>query len=68
LWAQRKKRTHNRGKKKAEVEGEAELVKVPKTFVLRKGESGKSLKLLVNDIRMIMLPNTAERLKVSESL
>merc|ERR1712137_388644 len=57
----RKKRTHNRGKNKpTEEEG---AVKIPKTFVLRKGEVGRSIKTLVSDIRQVMLPNTAERLK-----
>jgi len=52
----KKKRTHKKP-------NEEELSKIPKTFVLRKGETGRLIKTLVSDIRKVMLPNTAERLK-----
>ncbi|KAJ3188859.1 hypothetical protein HDU85_004573 [Gaertneriomyces sp. JEL0708] len=52
----RKKRTHV----KPDL---AALEKVPKSFVIRSGVVGKSLAQLVKDVRKVMEPNTASKLK-----
>ncbi|KAJ3210278.1 hypothetical protein HDU67_005436 [Dinochytrium kinnereticum] len=52
----KKKRTH------AEGPGDA-AAKIPKSFVIRSGAVGKSVQLLVKDVRRIMEPNTAAKLK-----
>lgn len=38
---------------------------VPKSFIIRHGQVGSSLSQLVRDLRKVMEPNTATRLKVS---
>jgi hypothetical protein len=58
---QRKKsRTH---KKPGEGEN-PNAPKTPKTFVMRSGEVGHSVMGLVSDIRRVMEPNTATKLRV----
>ena len=37
---------------------------VPKSFIIKHGQVGSSLTQLVRDIRKVMEPNTASRLKV----
>jgi ribosome biogenesis protein SSF1/2 len=39
--------------------------RTPKSFVMRSGVVGKSVRSLVHDIRRVMDPNTASRLRVS---
>ncbi|KAG0042547.1 hypothetical protein BGZ83_000342 [Gryganskiella cystojenkinii] len=55
----KKTRTH----KKAEEGENPNAVKVPKTFVMRSGEVGGSVMGLVSDIRRLMEPNTATKLR-----
>ncbi|KAG0357106.1 Brix domain-containing protein [Gamsiella multidivaricata] len=57
--ARKKNRTH----KKAEEGENPNAAKVPKTFVMRSGEVGHSVMGLVNDIRRLMEPNTATKLR-----
>ncbi|KAG0337837.1 hypothetical protein BG000_004891 [Podila horticola] len=57
--ARKKNRTHAKPE-----EGEnPNAVKVPKTFVMRSGEVGSSVMGLVGDIRRLMEPNTATKLR-----
>lgn len=37
----------------------------PKSFIIKHGQVGSSLTQLVRDVRKVMEPNTASRLKVS---
>lgn len=37
----------------------------PKSFIIKHGQAGSSLTQLVRDVRKVMEPNTASRLKVS---
>ena len=53
----RKTRTHLKGSN-AKEEG------TPKSFIIKHGQVGASLTQLVRDIRKVMEPNTASRLKV----
>ena len=58
----RKHRTHLKGgvaSNPAVAEG------VPKSFVIKHGQVGTSLSQLVRDVRKVMEPNTASRLRVS---
>ncbi|KAF8941118.1 hypothetical protein BGZ58_002224 [Dissophora ornata] len=57
--ARKKTRTH----KKAEEGENPNAQKTPKTFVMRSGEVGHSVMGLVNDIRRLMEPNTATKLR-----
>lgn len=59
----RKTRTHVRGDASAPT-----AVNIPKSFVVKHGEMGTSLTQLVRDVRKVMEPNTATRLKVSGTL
>ncbi len=61
----RKNRTHLKGGV-ASAPGTAEGV--PKSFVIKHGQIGHSLTQLVRDVRKVMEPNTASRLRVSISL
>ena len=55
---QRKTRTHLKG-------GNAkEETTTPKSFIIKHGPVGSSLTQLVRDMRKVMEPNTASRLKV----
>lgn len=58
----RKNRTHLKGGV-ASNPGTAEGV--PKSFVIKHGQVGTSLAQLVRDVRKVMEPNTASRLRVS---
>ena len=58
----RKNRTHLKGGV-ASNPGAAEGV--PKSFVIKHGQVGTSLTQLVRDVRRVMEPYTASRLKVS---
>ena len=54
---QKKTRTHK-------PEGEGSFAeKVPKSFVLRRGKVDKGVRELVEDLRELMLPHTASRLR-----
>ncbi|KAF9162987.1 hypothetical protein BGX21_010433 [Mortierella sp. AD011] len=57
--ARKKTRTH----KKADEGENPNAPKVPKTFVMRSGEVGHSVMHLVSDIRRLMEPNTATKLR-----
>ena len=58
----RKNRTHLKGGA-ASAPGTQEGV--PKSFVIKHGQVGTSLTQLVRDVRKVMEPNTASRLRVS---
>ncbi|KAI6043053.1 Brix domain-containing protein [Pisolithus marmoratus] len=53
----RKHRTHQKGAARTSEDG------VPKSFVIKHGQVGTSLTQLVRDLRKVMEPNTASRLK-----
>ncbi|KAH7889924.1 Brix domain-containing protein [Phlebopus sp. FC_14] len=55
----RKNRTHLKGAGASESTGE----NVPKSFIIKHGQVGSSLTQLVRDLRKVMEPNTATRLK-----
>jgi ribosome biogenesis protein SSF1/2 len=57
----RKTRTHNKGTQPATV---STSDNVPKSFVIKHGQVGSSLAQLVRDVRKVMEPNTASRLRV----
>ena len=57
----RKNRNHLKG---AATEAASAQTGVPKSFVIKHGQVGASLTQLVRDIRKVMEPNTASRLKV----
>ncbi|KAF9927087.1 hypothetical protein FBU30_003511 [Linnemannia zychae] len=57
--ARKKNRTH----KKVDEGENPNAPKIPKTFVMRSGEVGHSVMGLVNDIRRLMEPNTATKLR-----
>lgn len=59
----RKNRTHLKGGA-ASGAPSADTSGVPKSFVIKHGQVGSSLSQLVRDIRKVMEPNTASRLKV----
>lgn len=58
----RKNRTHLKGGS-ASAPGTEQGV--PKSFVIKHGQVGSSLAQLVRDVRKVMEPNTATRLRVS---
>lgn len=60
----RKNRTHLKGGV-ASNPGTADGV--PKSFIIKHGQVGSSLTQLVHDVRKVMEPNTATRLKVSSN-
>ncbi|CAG8500550.1 8581_t:CDS:2 [Ambispora gerdemannii] len=53
----KKKRTHV----KVDESANPNAPKIPKSFVIRSGEVGKTVTALVQDMRKVMEPNTAER-------
>ena len=55
---QRKKQTH------VTAEGAVEEKAAPATFVMERGRVGRTLSQLVLDLRRVMEPHTASRLKV----
>ncbi|KAJ2879593.1 rRNA-binding ribosome biosynthesis protein, partial [Coemansia aciculifera] len=52
----KKKRTHA-------VPSQEEIEKIPKTLVVKSGSVGRSVGALVGDVRHVMEPNTASKLK-----
>ncbi|BEI89884.1 uncharacterized protein CcaverHIS019_0212460 [Cutaneotrichosporon cavernicola] len=54
----RKNRTHLKGAQASEAE-----VSAPKSFVIKSGHVTKSVEALVRDVRQVMEPNTATRLR-----
>lgn len=58
----RKNRTHLKGGAAAVTATTADGV--PKSFIIKHGQVGSSLTQLVRDVRKVMEPNTASRLKV----
>lgn len=59
----RKNRTHLKGGDK-----DAPSPSVPKSIIIKHGQVGHSLAQLVRDLRKVMEPNTASRLKVRTNL
>ena len=57
----RKNRTHLKSVEKNEETSGG----VPKSIIIKHGQVGSSLAQLVRDMRKVMEPNTASRLKVS---
>jgi ribosome biogenesis protein SSF1/2 len=65
----RKNRTHLKGSTSAVATASSATTTtgengVPKSFVIKHGQVGSSLTQLVRDVRKVMEPNTASRLKV----
>jgi ribosome biogenesis protein SSF1/2 len=60
-----KKRKKRRTEKEVDV-SEKEKQKTPRCFVLKRGAVGQRIKDLVQDFRMVMLPNCAKSLKESK--
>ncbi|EIM19469.1 Brix-domain-containing protein [Wallemia mellicola] len=62
---EKKNRTHKKGGLLSHAPGAEETagVKIPKSFVIKSGDVGKSVNQLVKEIRGILEPNTATRLK-----
>lgn len=60
----RKNRTHLKG---AAPETATTPDGTPKSFIIKHGQVGSSVSQLVRDIRKVMEPNTASRLKVTSS-
>lgn len=56
----RKNRTHLKG----QVQREEVASNVPKSFIIKHGQVGSSINQLVRDMRKVMEPHTASRLKV----
>ena len=61
LSLQKKKRTHVE-------QDESALPQVPRTFVMERGRIGSTLNQLVLDLRQVMEPHTASKLKVWREL
>jgi len=59
-WQRKKTRTHVE-------QDEDEYKGVPKSFVFRRGKTGKEVAALCQDVRRVMQPNTATDLKVATS-
>lgn len=62
----RKNRTHNKGNVTAKTSNG--ITGDPKSFVIKHGAVGYSIAQLVRDVRKVMEPNTATRLRVGNSL
>jgi hypothetical protein len=62
----RKNRTHNKGN--ATTKTSNGIAGDPKSFVIKHGAVGYSIAQLVRDVRKVMEPNTATRLRVGDSL
>jgi ribosome biogenesis protein SSF1/2 len=60
----RKTRTHL---KDSNAKADTTSTGTPKSFIIKHGQVGSSLTQLVRDIRKVMEPNTASRLKVRGS-
>lgn len=66
MGKRRKNRTHLKGKNAVNnTKGSADA---PKSFVIKHGQVGASVTQLVRDMRKVMEPNTAARLRVSDSI
>ena len=63
MGRRRKNRTHL----KDTTTTSKDIESAPKTFVIKHGHVGTSLAQLVRDLRKVMEPNTASRLRVSSS-
>lgn len=61
----RKNRTHNKGNATAKTSNG--IAGDPKSFVIKHGSVGHSIAQLVRDMRKVMEPNTATRLRVSDN-
>lgn len=61
----RKNRTHLKG---ASAQADPAADGTPKSFIIKHGQVGQSLTQLVRDMRKVMEPNTASRLKVLQLL
>lgn len=59
----KRKKKHPRAEPDAEADS-----KVPRSFVFKSGRVGKAVAHLVQDMRKVMLPYTAERLQVCTHL
>ncbi len=59
---QKKRRTHVKVDESAANNPDAP--KIPKSFVFKSGDVGKTVEALVRDMRRVMEPHTAIRLKV----
>jgi len=60
----RKNRTHNKGNAAAKTSNG--IAGDPKSFVIKHGAVGYSIAQLVRDVRKVMEPNTATRLRVGK--
>lgn len=60
MGRKRKNRTHLKG----DAQREAEAPNVPKSFIIKHGQVGNSVAQLVRDMRKVMEPHTASRLRV----
>lgn len=67
MGRRRKNRTHLKGAGAASATAEG-APNAPKTFIVKHGHVGSSVAQLVRDMRKVMEPNTATRLRVSEDL
>ena len=56
----RRKKTHTH---KPDIVGALSSERVPKSFVLRRGKVDRAVKELVEDMREVLLPHTAARLR-----
>jgi ribosome biogenesis protein SSF1/2 len=63
MGRRRKTRTHNKGNATAKTSNG--IAGDPKSFVIKHGPVGYSITQLVRDMRKVMEPNTASRLRVS---
>lgn len=64
----RKNRTHLKGAADPAAATTSGKDGVPKSFIIKHGQVGSSLTQLVRDMRKVMEPNTASRLKVCHFL
>ena len=60
MGRRRKNRTHLKGASQRDIAAS----NVPKSFIIKHGQVGSSITQLVRDMRKVMEPNTASRLKV----
>ena len=62
---EKKNKTHKKGGLLSHAPGaeESSGVKIPKSFVVKSGDVGKSVNQLVREVRAVLEPNTATRLR-----
>jgi len=60
MGRKRKNRTHLKGQAQRDVAQS----NIPKSFIVKHGQVGNSIAQLVRDLRKVMEPHTASRLKV----